>query len=373
MTPEELRATIPGIRETVYLNTGASGPSPRTVVESVESALERQEYDAPGSEGMYPNARTVFEETRETVADFLGADPDSIALTESTTDGINRIATALEWGPGDTVVISDLEHSAGQLPWKRLRETTGIDVEIVESDTGRFDLEAYEAALDGASLLCVSSLDWLYGRTHPVEELVAIAKEAGARTLVDAVQSVGQQPVDVTEWDADFVAAAGHKWLLGPWGAGFLYVNESVLPALSPSHVGYRSVKNPNSREYEWQDSARRFEIGTTNPAIYAGLRSAIETVHSIGIETIRDRIEALTSTFKAGVPDEQLSSPNEFHSGLVTVRVSNPEATVERLASDDIVIRALPLSESIRISLHAFNTDGDVRRVLDALEPDWK
>ncbi|MFB6113666.1 MAG: aminotransferase class V-fold PLP-dependent enzyme [Halodesulfurarchaeum sp.] len=373
MNPSELRQSMPGIRDVVYLNTGASGPSPTPVVESIEETLETHEYESPGGAGMYENATDVIESTRESVGDFVGADPDSIALTESTTDGINRVATALDWGPDDTVVISDLEHAAGHLPWKRLRRTVGIDLEIVESNDGRFDLEAYEEALTDATLLCVSSTDWLYGRKHRIPELVRIANELGARTLVDAVQDVGQRPLDVGDLGADFVAAAGHKWLLGPWGAGFLYVDDSILSDVEPAHVGYRSVNDPESDPFEWKDGARRFEIGTTNPAVYAGLEAAIDTMKSIGLTRIRDRIESLTDTFKEGVPTDHLLSSRDFHSGLITVSVSDPESTVERLRDENIVVRSLPMSNAVRVSLHAFNTVEDVEAVLDGLQSDWE
>lgn len=372
MSPESLRSDIPVLSETAYLNWGASGPSPTGVVEAVESTLEFHEYEAASGDGMYPAADEVFEETRETVADFVGASPSEIALTQSTTDGINRIATALDLSAGDTVVATDLEHSAGRLPWKRLERVAGIETEIVETDEGVIDLERLDSALAGASLLCVSALDWFYGRTHPVTEMVQLAHEHGALALVDAVQAPGQVPIDVHDWGADFVAGAGHKWLLGPWGAGFLYVAGTVVEDLEPAQIGYRSVEEPNAETYDLHPGAARFEVGTMSPAPYAGLQAAMETIESVGLETIQDRVERLTDRFKAGVPDERLRSPAAYHSGLVTVAVDEPEATVERLKAESIVVRELPLPDSVRVSLHAVNTEPEVDRALDALSEAW-
>ena len=372
MTPEELRADMPALRETVYLNTGASGPSPRRVVDAVETALEYHEYVSPGAEGMYDAAFEVYDRTRERVAEFLGADEESIALTQSTTDGINRVATALDWEPGDRVVTTDLEHAAGKLPWRRLERTRGVEVDVIETAEGRFDLDAVTDAVENAELLCVSALDWIYGRTHPVGDIVEIAHDAGALVLVDAVQVPGQRPLDVGDWGADFVVAAGHKWLLGPWGAGFLYVDPGVASTVEPAHVGFRSVEEPNTTDYTLHPGARRFEVGTTSPGPHAGLQTAIETIESIGIDTIQERIEALTTRFKEGVPADRLRSPSDYQSGLVTVRVSDPEATIERLDANDIRIRALPVPETVRISLHAFNNEADVEAVLSALETEW-
>lgn len=372
MTPEELRADIPVLSETTYLNWGASGPSPRRVVDAVESTLESHEFEASTEGGMYETAADVFEETRERVASFAGVDPSEIALTQSTTDGINRVATAMDWNRGDTVVATDLEHSAGRLPWKRLERHAGIETRIVETDSGVIDLEALDTALDGATLLCVSALDWLYGRSHPVEEIVAVAHENDVLVLVDAVQVPGQRPLEAGDWNADFVAAAGHKWLLGPWGAGFLYVSDRVVDSLEPVHIGYRSVREPNAAQYELKPGAERFEVGTMSPAPYAGLGAAITTVESLGLDVIQDRIAELTARFKDAVPPDRLRSPETFHSGLVTVRVEDAEAVVDALASDSIRVRSLPVPDSVRVSIHAANTADDVDRVASALTEYW-
>ncbi|MFB6267153.1 MAG: aminotransferase class V-fold PLP-dependent enzyme [Halodesulfurarchaeum sp.] len=368
MNPETLREQIPGLAETVYLNHGASGPSPRRVVEAARTSLESQEFDAPGAEGMYRNAMREFGRTRQTVAEFIGADRGDVALTESTTDGINRVATALDWDPGDRVLTTDVEHSAGKLPWRLLEERFGVEVTVVETEGGRIEPRALESAADGASLVCFSALDWLYGRRQPVEALVEAAHDVGALVLVDAVQVVGQRPLDVTAWDADFVAASGHKWLLGPWGSGFLYVDPEVADRTTPAHVGFRGVADPTASEISFKSGARRFEVGTISPAPYAGLREAIDVATSVGMDTITGRIEALTDHFKERVPADRLLSPAEYHSGLVTVRVSEPEETVERLEERDVVIRSLPLPEAVRVSIHAVNTREEIERAAEAL-----
>lgn len=372
MTPEDLRADIPILSETAYLNWGASGPSPERVVDAGESTLESHEFVAPGEEGMYPNADGVFAEARTSVAEFIGTNPESVALTQSTTDGINRVATAMEWEAGDRIISTDIEHPAGRLPWQRLERHTGVEPHILETERGQIDLERLDDALSDARLLCVSAIDWLYGRSHPVEEMVELAHEHGTRVLVDAVQMPGQRPLDVEQWGADFVAGSGHKWLLGPWGSGFLSVSESVAEDLEPGHIGYRSVTEPTADTYELQSDARRFEVGTMNPATYAGLDAAIGTMESVGLATIQDRIAELTDHLKAGVPVDRLRSPVEYESGLVTLRTADPDHLVESLSSESIRIRSLPLPESVRVSIHAVNTEAEVDRLLDHLAERW-
>lgn len=371
MTPNELRADVPALQDDVYLNFGAHGPSPRHVVDAANEYNQTFEYDVPVDGDPYETAFGEFDRTRERIASFVGADADEIALTESTTAGINVVANAIEWEPGDTVVRTDLEHPAGILPWQRLRRE-GVEVRVVETDGGRLDTEDFAAAVDGAKLACFSAVTWTHGTHLPVAALVDIAHDAGALTLVDAVQVPGQQPMNVAEWGADFVAAAGHKWLLGLWGSGFLYVDREVADSLEPRTVGYRSVETATADPFEYAAGARRFEVGSANQAPYVALREAIDLIDDVGVERIRDRIRRLTTRFTESIPGSQLLSPESPESGLVTVAVDDPGATVERLAEDGIVVRALPEPNAVRASIHAVSSTSDVDRLQNALEPEW-
>jgi selenocysteine lyase/cysteine desulfurase len=181
-------------------------------------------------------------------------------------------------------------------------------------------------------------------------------------------------PVDVTEWGADFAAGAGHKWLLGPFGAGFLHVSAGAEDHLEPAHVGYRSVEDPNAEEYAYEPGAHRLEVGTVSPAPYAGLTEAIGVIEEIGYDTIQSRIRALTDRLKEGIADSEtarLLSPREYESGLVTFAVEDPDsgAFVEELSQNGIQIRPVPFPENaVRASVHVYNTEGDVDELVEWL-----
>ena len=371
MTPRELRADTPALHEDVYLNFGAHGPSPRYVVEAADEFVRSHEYETSARNDPYEGAFDAYDRVRERVAAFVGADDDEIALTESTTAGVNAIASAIDWEPGDTVVRTDLEHPAGTLPWQRLQQQ-GVEVRVVETEAGRVDLDAFAEAVDDARLACFSAVTWTHGTRLPVADLVDIAHDAGAFALVDAVQVPGQLSMDVSEWGADAVAAAGHKWLLGLWGGGFLYVDRDVAERLRPRTVGYRSVETPTADPYEFAAGARRFEVGSANPAPHVALAEAIDAIDEVGVERIAARIRELAGQLAAGVPDDRLLSPTEPESGLVTIDVDDPDATVDRLASEGIVVRALPSPDAVRASVHAVNTITEVDRLLAALESEW-
>lgn len=371
-TPADIRATVPAFEDVRYMNTGASGPSPQPVVQAAQDAIETHEWGAAGDPGPYPHAFSRYDEIRSRVADFLGASSEEIALTQSTSDSINRVAGAFSWEPGDVIVRTDLEHPAGVLPWERLKRY-GCEVRVVPTHDGRIDREAYRDAVSEASLVCLSALTWNYGTMLPVKTLVAEAHDAGAFVLVDAVQIPGQRPFDVTEWGADAVAMASHKWMLGLWGAGILYIDESVVTELDPTAIGYRSVVAPGDMQsqYELNPSAARFEVGTTNTAPYAALETSIELLEDVGTETVAAHIDRLTTRLAANISSDRLVSPSDPESGLVTIHVDNPQAVVERLKTKhDIVVRTLPdPDETIRVSLHVYNTAEDVDALVDGLQ----
>jgi cysteine desulfurase/selenocysteine lyase len=362
MDPTTLRADIPACESCAYLNTGASGPSPASVVDAVAEAQRRQEFDVCTVDH-YTAAAELGDEARDAIASHIGACPADIALVASTGDGISRIANAIDWESGDRIVRTDLEHPSGVLPWRRLTES-GVEVTTVSCPDGRLPMDAYREAVDGARLVCLSSESWLHGTQLPVREAVDIAHDAGALVVVDAVQTVGQHPLDVEEWGADAVCASGHKWLLGPWGAGFLYVSPTSLDSFRPRHIGYRSATDPTGEELEYKPDASRFEVSTSALAPYAGLIESIERIESVGLGTIESRIERLTDRLKRGL-GERCLSPSAHESGLVAFEVDDTERFLARADEAGIVIRDLP-SGAVRASVHAFNTADEIDALLE-------
>lgn len=341
--------------DSVYLNWGASGPSPKRVVDAVREALEQHEYRGH-MDGPYDAAYGVYDEAREAVAGLLSTDPSRIALTQNTTTGINLAAGCFDWGSGDAVVTTKLEHSSGVLPWKLLRERRGVELRVVGERGGRLDFDGLKDAVGDARLVCVSSVAWMHGTEVDVERVVEVAHDAGAEVLVDAAQSVGQREVDVEEWGADYVAGTGHKWLLGTWGAGFLYVRGEE----TPDRIGYRGVEDVDGEGFSWKRGARRFEVAAESPAVYAGLREAIEVFGDVGVGVVEGRIRELTDRLKEDVGAELLG-PSGYESGLVPLRVDDPEGVVGRLARNDIEIRSLPRPGCVRVSVHAYNSAEDI------------
>lgn len=369
MDIEEVRADIPALESTTYLNWGASGPSPRSVVDAATHALHQHEFDSPQSEGMYPVGFGVLDDARDSIASFLGARESDVALTTSTMDGIARVAASMEWEAGDTVVRTDVEHPAGILPWQRLADTRGIDIRVVPTDDGRLDMEALQSAVTDATLVAISAVSWTNGVIFPVREVVDIAHDAGAKVLIDAVQAPGQMPVDVEDWGADYVAGAGHKWLIAPWGAGFLYANTDAAGALEPPVATYMGVEEPTADAYQFHPDVRRLELGTLSPAPHAGLKEAISLLEDLGIDSIQSRIDDLTDRLLDGIPADQVYGPPDPETGLVSFRVSDADKAVTAMAEENVVIRSIPVDEEVvRVSVHAYNTTDEMDQIRDGL-----
>lgn len=362
MDAHELRALMPSVvRDAAYLNTGASGPSPRPVREEMENVLDAHT-KAHVADEPYAYEQRVADKTRDALASLLNAQPERVALTSNTTDGINTVADCFDWRSEDAVVTTALEHPAGVLPWNRLADVYGVDVRTVPAaDNGdALDRDAYKNAVRGAKVVCLSSVSW-YGISVPVADFVEIAHDAGAVVVVDAAQSVGAEPVDINDWDAEYVAAPAHKWLLGPWGGGFLYVSDEA-PSGGQTRVGYKSAVAPNDSPTLRED-ARRFEVSTSSPAVLAGTRAAAQTVNSVGVDVVEERVARLTGLLEERLGDRHLTTG----AGLVRFEDTTPDDTVERLNDEGIVVRALP-NRDLRASVHVFNTTEDVDRLIEAL-----
>jgi selenocysteine lyase/cysteine desulfurase len=174
----------------------------------------------------------------------------------------------------------------------------------------------------------------------------------------------------VSAWGADFATAAGHKWLCGPWGTGLLYVAADTVAELEPPQLGYRSVTDPKADEgYEYHPGARRFEIGTMNPAPYQGIREAIEISREIGLQTIEDRIRDVTEYFKDELDPDRLLSPQAFQSGIVTISIDSPEAFVEAARERRVDVRTVPVPNGVRACFHALNTKADADEFISLIE----
>src|ERR671916_2044528 len=226
--------------EFVYLNSGGSGPPSRETIRAMREADDLCSGPAylEGAD-FYAHQGAKYARAREAAARLTGVNPDDLALTQSTTHGMNLGAFALDWRTGDEVVSSRSEHPGCLVPLHALEKRYGARLSLVEPPITEKKVE--EVMTPQTRLISVSHVDWTTGEVLPLEEISALARDQGALTLVDGAQSVGNIPVDVPATGVDMYAFTGHKWVLGPEGMGAFYVRPGLVPEVSSTSLGFAS------------------------------------------------------------------------------------------------------------------------------------
>ena len=296
---EAIRADFPIFGEEIYgkplvfLDSAASAQKPRAVIDRVRDLYETGYANI--HRGVYKfsqEATEAYESTRETVRGFINArSPKEIVFLRGATEGINLVAQSygrsfLE--AGDEILLTTIEHHSNIVPWQLLAEEKGLIIKVAPvTDEGELDLEGFKALLSErtkiAAFLHVSNA---IGTVMPVAEMIAAARDAGAKVLIDGCQAVPHMPVDVQALDADFYVFSGHK-LYGPTGIGVLYGKEALLDAMPPWQGGGDMIEHVTFERTTYNELPQKFEAGTPNIAGGIGLKPAIEYVAALGLERI--------------------------------------------------------------------------------------
>ena len=285
----------------VYVDSAATSQKPQSVLDAMNNYYTTQ--NANVHRGVYTlaeEATSAFESARARTAKFIGAqDPHELVFTRNATESINLVART--WGyqnlrDGDVVVLTEMEHHANIVPWQMLSAERGIIIRWIPITSDyRLDLSDIDALLDGASLLAVTSMSNVLGTVNDIEKLVAAARSAGAKVLVDACQSIPHDPVDVVAWGADFVAFSGHK-MMGPTGIGALWARRELLEEMPPFLGGGEMIRDVRKDGFTMNDVPWKFEAGTPAIAEAIGLGAAVDWLSAVGMENIAEHERALTA-----------------------------------------------------------------------------
>ncbi|WP_233551392.1 aminotransferase class V-fold PLP-dependent enzyme [Amnibacterium setariae] len=318
-----LRADFP-ILETerlVYLDSGATSQKPRQVLDAERAYLERENAAVHrGAHTLAAEATERFEDARATVAGFIGADEDELVWTGNATAALNTVAYAIgnastgrggaeadrfRLRAGDEIVVTELEHHANLIPWQELAARTGATLRYVPiDDAGALRLDEAARIIGPATrVVAFSHVSNVLGGVAPVADLVALARAAGALTVLDACQSVPHLPVDVKALDVDFAAFSGHK-MLGPTGIGGLYGRRELLNALPPFLTGGSMITTVTMERAEYLPAPQRFEAGTQPVAQAIGLAAAARYLDGVGMARVAAHEAELGALLAAGIAD---------------------------------------------------------------------
>ncbi len=292
---------------------------------------------------------SCLESTRAKIAQLIKADPDEIAWMPNTSTALSTAAAAIPWKKGDRIVFLSDEFPSNRYVWQNIEEAECIAIAPDKKKT--FLSQLQEIDVTKVRLVAISAISYLDGRLFPIQEIVAFCHSKGILVCVDAIQAVGAIPIDVKKWGCDFLASGGQKWLLGPVGSGFLYIEKSLIPKLKVPQMGWASVKSPGdfTADIRFTESARRFEPSLPPIGPVAGLGKSLEILGNIGwdkiFETIHKKRETLQDLCKSILFK---SGAEPLGGGIVTVikplNLPQHYEVAERL-------------ETIRFSLHASST----------------
>jgi cysteine desulfurase/selenocysteine lyase len=287
-------------RPLVYFDNAATTQKPKAVIDALVHYYEH--YNANIHRGIHTLAEEAtarYEETRQKVADFIGAPgPECIVFTRNTTESINLLAYA--WGrenlgEGDEVVLSVMEHHSNLVPWQMLVGATGAKLRHIDIDEeGQFVQDDVERLIgERAKLVAITHMSNVLGTINPVRQISDLAHERGALVLVDGAQSVPHMPVDVQELDCDFLAFSAHK-MLGPTGVGVLYARRELLETMGPFLGGGEMIKRVRLEESSWNDPPWKFEAGTPNIGDVCAFGAALDYLQELGMDQVRAHEEEL-------------------------------------------------------------------------------
>ncbi|HCR9632539.1 TPA: cysteine desulfurase SufS [Salmonella enterica subsp. enterica serovar Enteritidis] len=393
---EKVRADFPILQREVnglplaYLDSAASAQKPNQVIDA-ESAFYRHGYAAVhrGIHTLSAQATESMENVRKQASRFINArSAEELVFVRGTTEGINLVANS--WGTeniraGDNIIISEMEHHANIVPWQMLCESKGAELRVIPlHPDGTLRLETLAALFDDRTrLLAITHVSNVLGTENPLPDMIALARQHGAKVLVDGAQAVMHHAVDVQALDCDFYVFSGHK-LYGPTGIGILYVKEALLQEMPPWEGGGSMISTVSlTQGTTWAKAPWRFEAGTPNTGGIIGLGAAIDYVTSLGLDKIGDYEQMLMRYALeqlAQVPDITLYGPAQ-RLGVIAFNLGKHHAydVGSFLDNYGIAVRtghhcAMPLMAwygvpaMCRASLAMYNTHEEVDRLVAGL-----
>jgi cysteine desulfurase/selenocysteine lyase len=396
-----LRADFPILSRTVrdgkplvYLDSGATSQRPTPVLDAERRFLDTSNASVHrGAHQLAEEATDAYEEARARVAEFVGTSPEELVFTKNATEGINLVAYAMSnaatagpeaarfvVGPGDEIVITEMEHHANLVPWQQLCQRTGATLKWFKiTPEGRLDLsDIDELITERTKVVAFAHQSNVLGTINPVAPLVAAAKKVGALTVLDACQSVPHFSVDFRDLGVDFAVFSGHK-MLAPNGIGVLYGRAELLEAMPPFLTGGSMIEMVRMEGTTFAPPPQRFEAGTSMISQAVGLGAAVDYLSAIGMDRVAAHEHLLTEAAIAGIseiPGVRIIGPTDMadRGGLVSFVIDgvHPHDAGQVLDSLGIAVRvghhcAWPLHRAcsvpatVRASFYIYNTLAEV------------
>jgi selenocysteine lyase/cysteine desulfurase len=361
MVTSEFRAQFPVLEEKAYLNAGTDGPIPRAAAAAARERLAYELESGRSGKAHMEGLIGLGSRRRELLAELLGCDAGELALTHSTTDGVNIVVGGLDLRPGDEVLTSDEEHPGLLAPLAAARDRRGVTIRSAPF------AELASAVTEKTRLVATSHVSWVSGRVVDTEAL----RETGVPLLLDGAQGIGAVPARVRELGCAFYAASGQKWLCGPDGTGCLYVSSEQLERIEPRWLGYGSLEDPsNALASRLHPDARRLDLSFLPGPAAAWAIASLEVLAGAGWDWVHERAGTLAAHLADMLAERGREVAPRGRSTLVSWRDDDCEAASARLAESGVVVRYLPGRGLVRASVGAWNDEDDLERLVALVAP---
>jgi L-cysteine/cystine lyase len=356
--PARFREQFPVFETAAYLNAGTEGPVPRAAAEAVRERIDRDVTHGRAGRPYFDELIDLAARCRDAYAAVLGARPEEVALTGSTTDGVNTVLGGLSFEAGDEILTSDEEHPGLLAPLRLARIRHGVSIRVMPF------AELAGAVGPRTRLIACSHVSWVGGKVADVPALVA----TGLPVLLDAAQALGAIPVDVHALGCDYYAASGQKWLCGPEGSGCLYVRPERLDDLEPPWPGYSTLSDhDNILESGLAEGAPRLDNGFPSAIRSTWALASLQVLDQAGWAWVHERAADLAARLASRLGDRGLQVAPRGRSTLVSWSAADPEEEVRRLGDAGFVVRSIPLGGLIRAAVGAWSSEEEIERLANA------
>lgn len=388
---DDIRKDFPILKKITYFDSASTSLTPKPVIEAMNDYYYN--YNANIGRGAYKTAiksGQKVEESRDKIANLINSSNNEIIFTQNTTNAINIVANGFPFEKNDNIIISNIEHHSNSIPWLNIEKNNNcgnnVNVKIANADSnGIVDPSSISELIDkNTKIVAITHISNSIGSCQDIKEISKIVHEhEDVYLLVDVAQSIGHIHVDIKDIKADFIAAPGHKGLLGPTGTGFLYGKKELLEKISPKNLGGGTITNLKNHEFSLEEIPHRFEGGTQNISGIIGLGKAIDYINNIKISNIQKHSQKLTKEIYNSLSEIDniiLYGNPENIRNIVSFNIigANPYDISKILdETANICVRsgfhcAIPSLNlinadkgTIRASIHCYNNEEDVEKLI--------
>jgi len=365
--PLDVRKDFPVVEQGIYLNSAYITPSPLQAVRTAQDFAERKARDPVSLGSMLGETNTM----RGKFARLVGATEEEIGVLFATSDGENIVTRALDFRPGDNVVVDDLHYDTTYILYQHLRETRGIEVRTVRNQGGAASAEAFaEQVDDRTKLVSVSWISHVNGYRHDLAALARLAHDHGAYLYADAIQGVGMLDLDVRDTGIDFFTAGTYKWLLGGFGVAPFYVKAELLDTVSVDRFGsLQSAEDLGGHRFRLHEDAKKYGYATMSFGAVFQLSAALDYLLRVGVQNVERHTVALANRLNEGLRAQghDVLTPRGNRSAIVTFEHGHDLDMVHQsLDEASITLTVRDGGAQLRAGIALFNTDEEIDRLLE-------